>query len=292
LIREVKTSELRTMCLQVVIAALYTNPAPLLDILSKQPMPNSNDSILSHFVKQWIHDSDCFLGVHDRKLWIIGMCTLITLGNAKPTVLNEVSNQIIPSLIMIFDGLKRAYEARAEAEEEESELDEEDIDDCEEGISSDEDEMNEIGNSYMERVAELTKKKGGEQGLDIVATIKDGDSNEDSDEDYDDDDDEGEETALEGFTTPLDEEESSEYVDEYLVFADVMRELPNQDPSWFTMLSGNLTEDQKKSVQQILVTAEQKRNQKRSDAIEKSGGFQFTQQAVPTNFNFSSPPSN
>lgn len=221
LIREVKTSELRTMCLQVVIAALYSNPPALLDILSKQPMPNSNDSILSHFVKQWIHDTDCFLGVHDRKLWIIGMCTLITLGNAKPTVLSEVSNEIIPSLIMIFDGLKRAYEARAEAEEEESEGEEEDLDDCEEGISSDEDEMNELDNSYMERVAELAKKKGTEAGLDIVATIKDGDSDEESDDE--DDDDEGEETALEGFTTPLDEEDNAEYVDEYLIFSDVMR---------------------------------------------------------------------
>lgn len=287
LIREVKTSELRTMCLQVVIAALYTNPVPLLEILSKQPMPNSNDSILSHFVKQWIQDTDCFLGVHDRKLWIIGMCTLITLGNSKPTVLSEVSNEIIPSLIMIFDGLKRAYEARAEAEEEESDDEEEDLDDCEEGISSDEDEMNELDNTYMERVAELAKKKGQEQGLDIVATIKDGDSDEESD---DEDDDEGEETALEGFTTPLDEEEGEQYVDEYLVFSDVMRgrlmiiitnnltdqyfftELPSQDPTWFSMLSANLTEEQKKSLQQILTTAEQKRNQKRSDAIEKSGG--------------------
>ena len=38
------------------------------------------------------------------------------------------------------------------------------------------------------------------------------------------------------------------------------------------MLSVNLTEDQRKSLHQILTTAEQKRNQKRSDAIEKSGG--------------------
>jgi importin-7 len=172
LLREVKTSELRTMCLQVVIAALYTNPIPLLEILSKQPMPNAADSILSHFIKQWIHDTDCFLGVHDRKLWIIGMCTLITLGNSKPPVLSEVSKDIIPSLILIFDGLKRAYEARAEAEEEESEDEDEDLDDCEEGISSDEDEMNELDNSYMERIAELAKKKGQDQGLEIVATIK------------------------------------------------------------------------------------------------------------------------
>lgn len=81
------------------------------------------------------------------------------------------------------------------------------------------------------------------------------------------------------------------------------------------MLSANLTDQQRKSLQVILTTAEQKKNQKRSDEIEKSGGkfkaqlktvekrsktnwkilfigFQFTQQTVPTTFNFSSPPSN
>lgn len=177
LLREVKTSELRTMCLQVVIAALYINPVPLLDFLSKQQlMPNSNDTVLSHFVKQWIHDSDCFLGVHDRKLWIIGMCTLITLGNAKPQVLSEVSDKIIPSLIMIFEGLKRAYESRAEAEEEESdEEDEDDIDDCEEGVSSDEDDMTDMDNSaYADRIAELMKNKSGDSkmGFEISKIIK------------------------------------------------------------------------------------------------------------------------
>lgn len=100
------------------------------------------------------------------------MCTLITLGNAKPQVLSEVSGEIIPSLIIIFDGLKRAYEARAEAEEEEESDEDEEVDDCEEGISSDEDEMNELDNSYMERIAELARKKGTDQGLEISAIVK------------------------------------------------------------------------------------------------------------------------
>merc|ERR1719309_407478 len=39
LTREVKTSELRTMCLQVIIAALYYNPALLLDTLDKIQIP-------------------------------------------------------------------------------------------------------------------------------------------------------------------------------------------------------------------------------------------------------------
>lgn len=48
------------------------------------------------------------------------------MGEAKPAVLSEVSGKIIPSLILLFDGLKRAYESRAQEEEgEEEEKDEE-----------------------------------------------------------------------------------------------------------------------------------------------------------------------
>lgn len=130
-----------------------------------------------------------------------------------------------------------------------------------------------------------------------ILHFQDGDN---SDNEYDSDasdDDEGEETALEGFTTPLDEENNPEYVDEYIIFSNVMRgkttlteclcerpwtqswpwtwnftELPQQDPSWFQMISANLTDQQRKSIQTILTTAEQKKNLKRSNEIEKSGG--------------------
>jgi hypothetical protein len=32
--------------------------------------------------------------------------------------------------------------------------------------------MNELDNTYMERIAELARKKGGEQGLEISAVLK------------------------------------------------------------------------------------------------------------------------
>lgn len=41
------------------------------------------------------------------------------------------------------------------------------------------------------------------------------------------------------------------------------------------MLSANLNDQQKKALQLILTTAEHKKNQKRSDEIEKSGGELF-----------------
>lgn len=61
LTREIVTTELRTMCLQVVIAALYYNPPVLLELLQK-PFPNTDTTILANFVKQWLNDADCFLG--------------------------------------------------------------------------------------------------------------------------------------------------------------------------------------------------------------------------------------
>jgi importin-7 len=68
LTREVRTTELRTMCLQVVVAALYYNPPMLMELLQK-PLAQTNTTILAQFITQWLNDADCFLGlvVHSSK---------------------------------------------------------------------------------------------------------------------------------------------------------------------------------------------------------------------------------
>ena len=66
LTREVRTSELRTMCLQVVIAALYYDPQLLLSTLEKMRLPNSEETLTGQFLSQWMHDCDCFLGCVPR----------------------------------------------------------------------------------------------------------------------------------------------------------------------------------------------------------------------------------
>ena len=58
---EILTTKLRTMCLLVVIAALYYNPPMLLEMLQK-PLPNSDSTKLAHFIKLWLNGADCFLG--------------------------------------------------------------------------------------------------------------------------------------------------------------------------------------------------------------------------------------
>jgi hypothetical protein len=68
--RPIKTSELRTMCLQVVVASLYH------DLNLTQTVVSGMDA----FVKQWIHDTDCFLGLHDRKICVLGLCALLQVN--------------------------------------------------------------------------------------------------------------------------------------------------------------------------------------------------------------------
>lgn len=57
------------------------------------------------------HLEQCLFGfrLHDRKLCVLGLCTLLSMGQSRPPVLNECINQIMPSMILLFDGLKRAY---------------------------------------------------------------------------------------------------------------------------------------------------------------------------------------
>lgn len=81
-------------------------------------------------------------------------------------------------------------------------------------LDSDEDDVE--GQDYLQRLARQAKK---ESPFPVTsATIED--DQEDDDEDDEEDDDE-EETALESFTTPLDEEDCP--VDEYMVFKEVMQ---------------------------------------------------------------------
>lgn len=283
LTREVKTSELRTMCLQVVIAALYYNPQLLFATLEKLQLAISpTESITSHFIKQWIHDTDCFLGLHDRKLCVLGLCTLLNSSTARPVAVNECAAQIIPSMILLFDGLKRAYVAKAqEGEEEEEEEEDEECDLDQEVLSSDDDEIDETNQQYLEQLERSLAKRvppGGQ--FNVTSYIRDEDTDDESDDEYE----ANEETALESYTTPLDEDTCS--IDEYVVFKEVLQNIQANDPEWYQVLTANLTSEQQKALQEVMVLADQRKAAAESKRIEQSGGYVFSQQTVPTSFNF------
>merc|ERR1719192_6935 len=262
---EVKTSELRTMCLQVIIAALYYNPALLLEILDKIQIPGMQGGVFRHFLQQWIHDTDCFIGLHDRKLCVLGLVHLPQMPDNAAVA--EQSQQLLPSALLLFDGLKRAYAAR-DAEED-----------------SEDDEIDDEGQAYLESLQEKVNKGAAGSGFKINATIEDeGDDDDDDDEeDYDG----CEETSLEAYTTPLDDEDCP--VDEYSIFKDVLGAIQGSNPQWYAQLTSHLSENQGKALTEVITLANQRVAAKESKVIEQQGGYQFAQATVPGAFNFGAP---
>lgn len=269
LTREVLTSELRTMCLQVVIAGMYYNTPLLFDILSKIQMPNVEGSILNHFLKQWLHDSDSFLGLHDRKISVLGLCALLSMAGQRPQEVTEVAPQILPAALVLFQGLKRAYASRANEEESDSDDEDEDDEEAYDGtvLSSDEDEIDETSQQYLERL-EKAQNRGDDDDSDEVT------------------DDGAEETALESYTTTLDSENCP--IDEYSTFKDILTNLPNQDSGWYQLLMSGLEQTQMKEIEDIFKLADQRKAAADSKKIEEGGGYSFTNRQVPTSFNFGS----
>ncbi|KAF4022680.1 hypothetical protein G4228_014804 [Cervus hanglu yarkandensis] len=268
LTRGVKTSELRTMCLQVAIAALYYNPDLLLHTLERIQLPHNPGPVTVQFINQWMNDTDCFLGHHDRKMCIIGLSILLELQNRPPAV-DAVVGQIVPSILFLFLGLKQVCATRQLVNREDhSKADKANIEENEE-ISSDEEETN--------VTAQAMQSNNGR--------------GEDEEEDDDDWDEEVlEETALEGFSTPLDLDNS---VDEYQFFTQALLTVQNRDAAWYQLLMAPLSEDQRRALQEVYTLAEHRRTvAEAKKKIEQQGGFTFENKGVLSAFNFGTMPTN
>lgn len=84
-------------------------------------------------------------------------------------------------------------------------------------LSSDEDDIDDDGQDYLETLRSQVTTAGTAAGFQLNATINDiSADSDDSDSDY-----ENEDTVLEAYGTPLDEEECD--IDEYMVFKEVMQ---------------------------------------------------------------------
>ncbi|MEJ1272405.1 hypothetical protein NN561_003255 [Cricetulus griseus] len=202
LTRGVKTSELRTMCLQVAIAALYYNPELLLHTLEQVQLPHNPGPVTSQFINQWMNDTDYFLGLFHNPCF---------------------------SFFYTINGLT-------------------------EEISSEEEEETSVTAQAMQshngRVEEEEEDDWDEEVL--------------------------EETALEGFSTPLDLDNS---VDEYQFFTQALLNnngrwlsplsfskpprnaiaVQNRDAAWYQLLVAPLSEDQKRKLQEVYTVAEHRR---------------------------------
>jgi len=219
------------MCMQVIIAALYYNPELLLNILEEMKMPGgAGGSVTGHVIQQWIADVHCFVGIHDRKICILGMCHLMQMHNHQ--VVTAQAQKIVPSCLLLFEGLKRTYAVKGK----ESRRERHGHDDGEDSdpLDDDEDETDEV------------KHKNGFLGSSNPSIESSG---------GDADDEAYEETSLEAYTTPLDEEGSP--VDEYSIFTNLLLNLRTSDASWYNQLTAHLSEAENKALNDVLVVANQ-----------------------------------
>ncbi|KAL7062659.1 hypothetical protein AAHC03_043 [Spirometra sp. Aus1] len=111
--------ELRMICLQVVIAAIVSSRSIVLPILSTHNWPGTETPIIENFLKIWLENISRFTGLHDRRVCVLGLCTLLSLGDdERPPAVNKFSTQYLPALLLLLNGLKDAYVLKAQEENE------------------------------------------------------------------------------------------------------------------------------------------------------------------------------
>jgi importin-7 len=145
LTREIQNSSLKIICLQVIIAAFYYNSNLLLNILADMQPINSNQSLFSHFVQQWLIDTGSFMGLHDRKVCVLGLITLISLpADRRVGIINEIAPKLLTTILSLFEGLKLAYQSKATAENQDESDSEEELEDEEGEIEALDDDQDHV----------------------------------------------------------------------------------------------------------------------------------------------------
>lgn len=80
---------------------------------------------------------------------------------------------------------------------------------------------------------------------------------------------------LEVYTTPLDADGSNadESLDVYILFKSVLLSIQQNDPAWYLALTNHLNGDQMKSINEIMVLADQRRVEVENKKREKLAGI-------------------
>eukprot|EP01135_Chromosphaera_perkinsii_P012403 Nk52_evm14s2657 gene=Nk52_evmTU14s2657 len=268
-----KTQRFRVLCHEVVINAFYYNAPLTFQILESYQIPaefvaSPNDptqsSATARFISQWFKILDKFTRVHDKKIAILALCSIMKVPYASlPPTVQAGWSQILLILIEIFSSLQGAYQRReeckreVETDDEDEEWDEsEDFEDDTYELDEDEDFDDEEGKEYLRQLENYNFY----DGLDS--------------------DDELEEL--------LDDEDPLQNVDEYVVFRDTFQSLPSFDQNSYQVLSAGLKHNQVDAINEIIAAATNRESLRESEKIKKQGGFSFgSNTTVPSSFKFS-----
>ena len=146
-----------------------------------------------------------------------------------------------------------------------------------------------------------------------VANRDENDSGNDGSDEYDFEDDDMVDGDLEAFETPIDvpsDEEGEDdgadegttpvsgalaqakrlakhnIVDEYIIFHQTISHLQNAEPQLYNALIAPISAQQQSELRRLLGVAEQRAKLAESRVLASTGGYKFTEAAVPSSFNF------
>uniref|UniRef100_A0AAF5RTV4 Importin N-terminal domain-containing protein n=1 Tax=Wuchereria bancrofti TaxID=6293 RepID=A0AAF5RTV4_WUCBA len=262
---------LKPALLLVVIASLYYDTDMFVNLLP-QLQPHGTNT-LNYLVNELLSLAHCLEGVHDRKMAVIGLCTMARLSaTRRPTLIDEKAQQINELLVTLLIGLQKAMKNKAEnrlANEKESDIKEaEEEVERDEDLADSEDEIDEDILEYLENLAVHQNKKG-RTGSDAQTFESGSTSTSDS---WDED-------SMEAYFTPIDNDETADVFIFYKETLDALRASNEK-----LLLSMTRCTDSEKQVRMSLA---------KSKKVEQQGGYAFKVDApVPDTFNFAAKNSN
>ncbi|KAG0058926.1 hypothetical protein BGZ90_004701 [Linnemannia elongata] len=263
----IQTVEFRVQALEVVMNALYYNAPVTLRLLEE-------NGWTQRFLTVWFANLDKFSRVHDKKLSIFALCSILNVPVAQlPPALQSGWPQILNGILTNFEGLPVAQAKRKEMEkmynigsdddsDEDSDADsnagddsdddddEEEQnaleaalagdDDVEEEWVDDEEDVYDEGHEYLEYLAQQASKTR-------AAKAAGGDEEEEEEDDEEDFGDLEEEIY---FESPLDD------LDPYIVFREVFTGLQQHNPASYAELTKETTPEQQEYIIQLINVGE------------------------------------
>ncbi|KRY59677.1 Importin-7 [Trichinella britovi] len=220
---------------------------PAIELVAKR----LEETLLHYFLANWFSDMNIFISLHDRKMCLIGLCSLIQL-NQRPPVVAELGSRILPSCITTLKALSRLYDNKLKKQNEES---------------SDEEEETEDDSSSESLVSD---QESGEAHEDVNMFIEKEEDKSDSgnEDEYSDDTDYDED--LEEFSTVVDRNDTG--FDEIVIFKETMCNVQVHDPQWYSSLVSNMSAEELAQLRDVFETAERRRVAVEEAAKAKAAG--------------------
>ena len=235
LTQSTQTPELRSQCFVVVISALFTSPDIVLQLLESTRFPNCQESVTPQLLSGWIENLDELEGIHDRKISVLALCSLLQSPSAlQLECFQRLAPLILPNMVPVLEMLIKAYEENEEKSTASTGSD------AGSGLNSDDEADT--------KVASKSIVSDGEDALDDEDDVKEfqrllrragGGDEEHSSESSDHDLDSLQKTELENeYETLVDVDQD---YDEFVAFKMLLESVSLHNPQWYAIITSQVS---------------------------------------------------